>query len=625
MTKTELQEPKKREAPTERRARTRLFFFPNLSIRHRLPLLMATLLFGAIVASTWASYRGVRESGLEVGRERLLHLTQQFASMLQQSSAKLNDKTLTVANDPAVRSFLRSASQATRTGAVDALKQSAVTQDPNNLQVELWNADHSLALTFPENLEPEPSDLNTEFKQCASDPFKSAGAIRVVKDVLAYPSVAAVKDDAGKPLGYLVRWRKLSSTPEARKQLTNLLGSEATLYFGNSQGDVWTDLEKIVAKPQVSLSSTVQITTYKRDGDSVMALGRPISGTPWFVMVEIPERTLVAPAGRFLRRMILMGLVLFAIGVGSAFALSRGITRPLGLLTKAASAISGGDYSQVVDIRRSDELGTLANAFNTMTAEVQESQRNLEQRISARTAELETSNKELESFSYSVSHDLRGPLRAIDGFSRILFEEHSNKLDADALRVLKVIRTNTKQMGRLIDDLLTFSRLGRKSVERSQINMEALARDVSAQIGSADSESAPRFEVGQLHPAHGDTAMLRQVFVNLLTNAAKYSKGKDAPLVQVSCDSKNGENVYSVKDNGVGFDMNYADKLFGVFQRLHSPEEFEGTGVGLAIVQRIIHRHGGRVWANGKVNEGATFYFTLPKEQETNGKLSKHE
>src|SRR5712691_50812 len=190
MTRTELPEPKKREAPTERRARTRLFFLPNLSIRHRLPLLMATLLFGAIVASTWASYRGVKESGLEVGRGRLRNLTQQFASILQQSSTKLNDKTFTVANGPAVRSFLRSASPATRTSAVDALKQFASPQDQNNLQVELWNADYSLALTFPENLKPEPSDLNAEFKQCASDPFKSSGAIRVVKDVIAYPSVA---------------------------------------------------------------------------------------------------------------------------------------------------------------------------------------------------------------------------------------------------------------------------------------------------------------------------------------------------------------------------------------------------------------------------------------------------
>jgi len=245
--------------------------------------------------------------------------------------------------------------------------------------------------------------------------------------------------------------------------------------------------------------------------------------------------------------------------------------------------------------------------------------------LEKQTVQLEAANKELEAFSYSVSHDLRAPLRAIDGFSRILLEDHSGKLDDDATRVLGVIRSNTQNMGRLIDDLLTFSRLGRKPIERLQIDMKELARDVLAQISSADSAAALQFDLGPLHKAQGDPAMIRQVFVNLLSNAAKYSRARNPALVEVGGYRENGENVYYVKDNGVGFDMNYTNKLFGVFQRLHSAEEFEGTGVGLAIVQRIIHRHGGRVWADGKVNEGATFYFTLPKEHETDGKPPKHE
>ena len=586
---------------------------------------MAMLLLGGIVACIFASYRGVKQSALEVGRARLANLTQQLAGMLAQSSGKLNDKTLAVANDPAVRSYLRSASPATRTGAIDALKQFSAPQDPNSLQVELWTADHSLALSLPENLAPEPSDVSLEFKQSASEPFKSSGTIRMVKDVLAYPSVAAVKDDAGKPLGYLVRWRKLAATSDGRKQLTELLGSETTLYLGNMQGDVWTDLVQRVAKPPVSLDSTLETTTFKRDGESVMALGRPINGTPWFLMVEIPEKALTAHVGAFLRRVIVIGLILFGIGVTGALVLSRGITRPLRLLTEATAAISAGNYPGMIKTRRSDELGKLANAFNTMTARVQESRRELEQRIKERTAELESSNKELEAFSYSVSHDLRAPLRAIDGFSRILIEDHSQKLDADAMRVLEVIRTNTRQMGRLIDDLLAFSRLGRKPIERSTVNMEALARDAFTQICNGDSETAPHLEVATMNTALGDPAMLRQVFVNLLSNAKKYSKRKVAPVIEVGSYAQNGDNAFYVKDNGVGFDMSYANKLFGVFQRLHTAEEFEGTGVGLAIVQRIIQRHGGRVWAEGKINEGATFFFTLPKEHETNGKSASHE
>jgi light-regulated signal transduction histidine kinase (bacteriophytochrome) len=179
-------------------------------------------------------------------------------------------------------------------------------------------------------------------------------------------------------------------------------------------------------------------------------------------------------------------------------------------------------------------------------------------------------------------------------------------------------------MGRLIDDLLAFSRLGRKAIERSSIDMSELARDVFRQLNLASKEKQIHFSLRSLPAAQGDPAMLRQVFVNLLSNAAKYSKPKDGVTIDVDGYSENGEQVYYVKDNGVGFDMNYANKLFGVFQRLHSAEEFEGTGVGLAIVKRIVQRHGGRVWATGKVNEGATFYFTLPKESETNGRVSKH-
>jgi PAS domain S-box-containing protein len=243
----------------------------------------------------------------------------------------------------------------------------------------------------------------------------------------------------------------------------------------------------------------------------------------------------------------------------------------------------------------------------------------LERRVEERTSKLNEVNKELESFSYSVSHDLRAPLRAIDGFSRILAEEHEKNLNADALRVLQVIRTNTQKMGRLIDDMLAFSRLGRKSIDRRPIDFDELVREVQTEL---DTPKNVEVKVESLPPSSGDRALIRQVVTNLLSNAAKYSRKSGSPKVEVGGYSENGENIYFVKDNGVGFDMAYSNKLFGVFQRLHGPEEFEGTGVGLAIVQRIIQRHGGRVWANGKVNEGATFYFTLPKEHSKNVELT---
>lgn len=231
--------------------------------------------------------------------------------------------------------------------------------------------------------------------------------------------------------------------------------------------------------------------------------------------------------------------------------------------------------------------------------------------LTQRAAELEAANQELASFSYSVSHDLRTPLRAVDGFSRILQEDYAGKLDAEGGRLLAVIRDSTQRMGKLIDDLLEFSRVGRKPLATAGIDMKRLVEDVVKDV-SAASERPPRIDLGALPPAQGDASMLRQVWANLLANAVKFSSKSELPLIEVSGCESEGEIVYCIKDNGAGFDMEYYGKLFGVFQRLHSALEFSGTGVGLAIVQRIVTRHGGRVWAEGRVGKGATFFFSLP-------------
>jgi PAS domain S-box-containing protein len=244
--------------------------------------------------------------------------------------------------------------------------------------------------------------------------------------------------------------------------------------------------------------------------------------------------------------------------------------------------------------------------------EIQKLNTELEQRVIERTSQLEAANKELEAFSYSVSHDLRAPLRGIDGYVRMLKEDFAQRLDAEGNRLLDVVSSEAKRMGQLIDDLLTFSRLGREQMDSTTIDMTALAGAVFENLTSAASEPAPRFELKSLPAAQGDLSMLRQVFVNLIGNAGKFTRHQSAPVIEVGGATANGELTYYVKDNGVGFDEKYGHKLFGVFQRLHSEAEFEGTGVGLALVQRVIHRHGGKVWAKGKPNQGATFYFTLP-------------
>ena len=262
-------------------------------------------------------------------------------------------------------------------------------------------------------------------------------------------------------------------------------------------------------------------------------------------------------------------------------------------------------------------IGTVNDVDDQRRAEDELRQLNaeLERRVTDRTAELESAISELEGFSYSVSHDLRAPVRAISGFSKLLWEDHADQLNDEAKRKLGFIQSESLRMGVLIDDLLAFSRLGRQSVQRSDLDMTALANGTFERLQTHHEGPKPEFRLGSLPHANGDRVLLEQVWVNLLSNALKFSARREKPAIEVGAISEEKEHVYFVRDNGAGFNPRYSAKLFGVFQRLHDAAEFAGTGIGLALVSRIVTRHGGRVWADGKPNEGATFYFTIPKER----------
>lgn len=231
--------------------------------------------------------------------------------------------------------------------------------------------------------------------------------------------------------------------------------------------------------------------------------------------------------------------------------------------------------------------------------------------LKKKNAELENMNKELEAFSYSVSHDLRAPLRSINGYAAILKEDHGTQLQPDAGRVLDNIIRSALKMSDLIDSLLTLSRLGRKDKTCRGIDTQALVGNIIEELKGEAQNQALEFKIKELPPLKGDLELLKQVFVNLISNGIKYSSKKEKPVVEIGSNKEDGKTVYYVKDNGAGFNMEYRNKLFGVFQRLHGAREFEGLGIGLAIVKRIINSHEGNVWAEGAVNEGATFYFTL--------------
>jgi two-component system sensor histidine kinase/response regulator len=236
----------------------------------------------------------------------------------------------------------------------------------------------------------------------------------------------------------------------------------------------------------------------------------------------------------------------------------------------------------------------------------------LTRRVARHAAELEEANKELEAFSYSVSHDLRAPLRAVDGFTGMLLARYSSQIPPEALRLLAQVDLGAKRMGTLIEDLLRFSRLSRQPITTARVNISELVHLIVEELRSEATGREVEVRVANLPEVDGDASLLRQVFVNLLSNAFKFTRGKTA-LIEVGCDPAESENVFFVRDNGAGFDMAYSQKLFSVFQRMHTEDQFEGTGVGLSIVQRIVQRHGGRIWAQAEVGKGATFYVALPK------------
>src|SRR6266540_1782664 len=326
----------------------------------------------------------------------------------------------------------------------------------------------------------------------------------------------------------------------------------------------------------------------------------------------------------------IIAIVVLAIAMLAAYALAAAlqgrISTPILALAETATTVSTRqDYSVRAPKFGEDELGMLTDAFNQMLGriegqkkELQQHAKMLEQRVAERTgelenraAELQAANSELDAFAYSVSHDLRAPLRSIDGFSQVLLEDYGAKLDEAGQDSLRRVRAATQRMGTLIDDLLKLARITRTEIRAEAVDLSDLARDIAAELQRATPERQVEFTIAPRLRARGDPRLVRVVLDNLLRNSGKYPAKQARPQIEFGSVEENGGQAFMVRDNGAGFDMKYADKLFGVFQRLHSAADFEGTGVGLATVRRIINRHGGRIWAEGAVDQGATFYFTL--------------
>ncbi len=336
----------------------------------------------------------------------------------------------------------------------------------------------------------------------------------------------------------------------------------------------------------------------------------PLRDFGWVAGASRPLSEVMAPVRNNLLFILLAVLAVSLLSLLVAQFMARSIINSVAVVRDGAASLAAGNKTRV-SIPEIMELGDLAHTFNHMAEQLTLHAASLEETAD----ELRRSNQELEAFSYSVSHDLRAPLRAIDGFANALLEDHSGQLEQEGLRYLNIIRENTERMGQLIDDLLSYSRLGRKEPSFEEINMEALARAVAQDLEAAGEADQSVLQISEMPAAVGDRTLIRQALSNLLSNAFKFSSTRERPEVEMGGRQESEENVYWVRDNGVGFDMAYRHKLFAMFQRLHSMKEFPGTGVGLAIVLRVLQKHGGRAWAEGALNQGATFYFALPRRQ----------
>jgi len=421
-------------------------------------------------------------------------------------------------------------------------------------------------------------------------------------------------------------WKLIKRIPEEKK-----VGSVKHLYLG-----------------------TEQFTTFAREQGYI-----DFKGNDWTLVLCLPVKVAFASAIELRNKLIIIFLIASIIASIIIYLFSHTISRPIVKLSNASLEVGKGNLDLKLEVTSKDEIGKLTESFNRMVSDLKESRNELlaysselemkvekrtrelkianeqlqldvierkkaeeqikklneelEQKVIERTAQLEASIKELEGFTYSVSHDLRAPFRHIIGFAELLKERASQSLDEESMHYLDVISDSTKKLGRLLDDILDFIRIGRTEMAKSKVSFDRLIKEV---IDKMENETKGRdivWKIDHLPEVYGDPDMFREVLVNLISNALKFTKPRPQAIIEIGCTSGDQEEVFYIRDNGVGFDMQYVKKLFGVFHRLHRPDEFKGTGIGLANVRRIIERHGGRNWAEGKVDEGAKFYFTLPK------------
>ena len=565
------------------------------SLRWRLPLMICLLLTAATGAFAVVAYQRVQVVLLEASASRAQGAAVQLAALLAPSAENSMQQITRMADLPAVRAYIAEPTAARESAAVAALR-AALPVPTTRQTIEIWTPSKTRLLTLARGGGHAGGDA-------ASEAPAGVGPrpIRVIGDTLVLETAVNAGPSSASPAAILLARSEVrgASSIEA---IQRMLGDGAVIRIG-TPGHVWTDLVRAVGTPSTEAVGVTDPEASKRLGAVVANV--TVRSAPWVVSIEQSLDQVLAPAHGLLRAFGLAAVLVVGGAAVAGFLLTGRITKPLAALSNAASSIAAGDYAKRVIAGGNDEIGRLALAFNTMSQTVEDHHARLEARVEDRT-------RELESFSYSVSHDLRAPLRHVIGFAGLLQRHAADSLDADARRYVGTITTAAGRMSRLIDDLLAFSRMGRTPIAKRRVSLSDLVEEARHEVLAQAGNRRIEWNVGELPETWGDPDLLRLALVNLFSNAVKYTGTRDVARIEVAAARSDGDLIVSVRDNGVGFDPAYASKLFGVFQRLHRAEEFEGTGIGLANVRQVINRHGGRTWADGELDAGATFYISLP-------------
>lgn len=585
------------------------------SLRTKVPLYIGLGLAVVIAGWSWVNYGIIRKASIEVGRQHLESIATQFSTAYQASTRDWIRQTRTFAASPEFATLIEKRTPAADSAARALVHRALEGSTLRRVEVLSLDGEPILAATLQNPNAPlvRRPQLDAEVRRAVnSGEHGLVAPLQVLEDSTVIPIVVAITKDS-VPIGVLIGTRRvMAGAANARKTLSSLIGGDAEAFVGNRRGDVWLNLDGASVRFPVELPLDGSAAHYTRGDHGVIAAGSGIVGTPWALAIEMSDASVLSTARSVLRQSVVLALITLLLATIAAWLLSRRTTKPLSALTLAAKSMASGDYTQRVDIDRTDEIGVLADSFNRMAEEVSRAQRVMEEKVAERTAQLSARNEDLEAFAHSVSHDLRAPLRAMHGFSQALLEDCSASLDETAIDYARRIAVASQRMDQLTQDLLAFSQVSRGEIPLSPVDLDLVLKDAVGQLEADISSKHAHVRMhGPFPRVRAHKATLEQALANLVSNGLKFVAPGQSPEIQVRTERSNGAVKVWVEDNGIGIDPAHHKRIFAVFERLHQPDKYAGTGIGLAIVRKAVERMGGRVGVESAPGSGSRFWIEL--------------